>query len=76
MELLDVSSDVVADNTLPLTTIPMGSPRGEPVRRINKMLLEVEKSLSLGIDATKLRKSGAEEEEEEVRKKEKGKEKE
>ena len=40
------------------------------------MLLEVEKSLSLGIDATKLRKSGAEEEEEEVRKKEKGKEKE
>ena len=76
MESSDVSSDVMADNTLPLTTIPMGSPRGEPVWRINKMLLEVEKSLSLGIDATKLRKSGAEEEEEEVRKKEKGKEKE
>ena len=75
MELLDVSSDIVADNTLPMTTIPMGSPRGEPVWGINKMLLEVEKSLLLGIDATKLQKSGAEEEEE-VRKKEKGKEKE
>ena len=37
------------------------------------MLLELEKSLSLGIDATNLRESGAEEEEE-VRNKEEGKE--
>ena len=37
------------------------------------MLLELEKSLSLGIDATNLRESGVEEEE--VRNKEKGKEK-
>ncbi|KAL0000313.1 hypothetical protein SO802_019915 [Lithocarpus litseifolius] len=53
MELVDISSEVMADNTHPLTTIPMGSLRGEPVLRINKMLVEVEKSLSLGIDATK-----------------------
>ena len=57
------------------TTIPMGSPRGELVRKINKVLLEVEKSTSLGIDATNLKESSAEEEEV-VRKKEKGKEKE
>ena len=37
-------------------------------------MLEGEKGVSLGIDATKVRKFGAEEEEE-VRKKEKGKEK-
>ena len=74
MEFMYMTSEVVANNSLPMTTIPMGSPRGESVRRINKMLLEVEKSLSLRIDATKLKKSSAEEEEE-VRKKEKGKEK-
>ena len=38
------------------------------------MFFKLEKSLSLSIDATNIRKSGAEEEEE-VRKKEKGKEK-
>mgnify|MGYP000921791941 CR=1 FL=1 len=55
----------------------MGSPRGEPVRKINKVLLELEKSMSLGIDAMNLRESNVEEEEEEVvRNKEKGKEKE
>ena len=63
------------DNTLPQTTIPMGSPRGEPVRKISKVLLELEKSVSLGIDATKLREFDVEEEEV-VRNKEKGKEKE
>ena len=65
----------MADNTLPQTTIPMGSPRGEPVRKISKVLLELEKSMSLGIDATNLRESGVEEEEV-VRNKEKGKQKE
>ena len=53
----------------------MGSPRGEPVRKINKLLLDVEKSTSLGIDATNLKESSAEAEEV-VRKKVKGKEKE
>ena len=53
----------------------MGSPRGEPVRKINKVLLELKKSMSLGIDAMNLRESGVEEEEV-VRDKEKGKEKE
>ena len=55
MELLDVSSEVVADNTNPLTAIPINSPRGESVWRINKVLLEGEKGMSLGIDAMKLR---------------------
>ena len=53
----------------------MGSPRVEPVRKINKVLLEVEKSTSLGIDAMNLKESSAEAEEV-VRKKVKGKEKE
>ena len=52
----------------------MGSPRVEPVRKINKVLLEVEKSTSLGIDAMNLKESSAEVEV--VRKKVKGKEKE
>ena len=58
----------------------MGSPRGEPVKRINKVLLEVEKGVLLAIDATKLRvrvRVSDAENEEEVRNKEKeGKEKE
>ena len=53
----------------------MGSPRGEPVRKINKVLLELEKSMSLDIDATNLREFDVEEEEV-VRNKVKGKEKE
>ena len=53
----------------------MGSPRGELVRKINKVLLELENSMSLGINATNLKESGVEEEEV-VRNKEKGKEKE
>ena len=53
----------------------MGSPRVEPVRKINKVLLEVEKSTSHGIDAMNLKESSAEVEEV-VRKKVKGKEKE
>ena len=52
----------------------MGSPRVEPVRKINKVLLGVEKSTSLGIDAMNLKESSAEVEV--VRKKVKGKEKE
>ena len=31
MELLDVSSEVVADNTDPVTAIPINSPRGESI---------------------------------------------
>ena len=30
-ELVDVSSEVVADNTKPVTAIPIKSPRGEPI---------------------------------------------
>ena len=75
MELRDVSSEVVADNTKPVTAIPINSPRW-----INKVLLEVEKGVLLAIDATKLRvrvRVSDAENEEEVRNKEKeGKEKE
>ena len=77
MELRDVSSEVVADNTKPVTAIPINSPRW-----INKVLLEVEKGALLAIDATKLRvrvrvRVFDAENEEEVRNKEKeGKEKE
>ena len=53
----------------------MGSPRGKPVRKINKVLLEVEKNTSLGTNAMNLKESSAEAEEV-VRKKVKGKEKE
>ena len=31
MELVGVSSEVVVDNTKPVTAIPIKSPRGEPV---------------------------------------------
>ena len=55
MELMDVSSEVVADNTNPLTAIPINSPRGESIKWINKVLLEGEKGASLAIDATRLR---------------------
>ena len=77
MELRDMSSEVVADNTKLVTTIPINSPRW-----INKVLLEVEKGVLLAIDATKLRvrvrvRVFDAENEEEVRNKEKeGKEKE
>ena len=75
MELRDVSSEVVADNTKLVTAIPINSPRW-----INKVLLEVEKGVLLAIDATKLRvrvRVFDAENEEEVRNTEKeGKEKE
>ena len=51
----------------------MGSPRGKLVRKINKVLFELKKSMSLGIDATNLREFDVEEEV--VRNKEKGEEK-
>ena len=64
---MDVSSEVVADNTKPVTAIHINSPRGESIKWINKVLLEGEKGVSLGFDATKLRvrvrESGAENEE-------------
>ena len=47
---------VVADNAEPVTAIHISSsPRGKAVRRIDKMLLEVEKGMSLAFDATNLR---------------------
>ena len=56
MELKDMTGVFVADNTEPMTTIHISSSsRGKPVRRIDKMLLEVEKGVSLALDATNLR---------------------
>ena len=47
---------VVADNAKLVTAIHISSsPRGKPVRRIDKMLLEVEKGMLLALDATNLR---------------------
>ena len=48
MELEDMTGAVVADNTDPVTTILVrcsSSPRGKPVLRICKVLLEVEKGV-------------------------------
>ena len=58
MEFEDVTSNVVAENTDPMTTIHVrcrSSPRGKVVRRICKVLLEVEKGVSLAFNATNLR---------------------
>ena len=46
---------VVADNTDPVTAIHVSSPRSKAVRRICKVLLEVEKGVSLAFNATNLR---------------------
>ena len=53
-----MTDDVVAENTDPVTAIHISSsprPRGKAVRRIDKMLLEVEKGVSLAFDETNLR---------------------
>ena len=51
-----MTSVVVADNAKPVIAIHISSSsRGKPVRRIDKMLLEVEKGVSLALDATNLR---------------------
>ena len=53
-----MTDNVVADKTDPVTTIDISSspiPRGKAVRRIDKMLLEVEKGVSLAFDETNLR---------------------
>ena len=53
-----MTGNVVADKTDPVTAIHISSspiPRGKAVRRIDKMLLEVEKGVSLAFDETNLR---------------------
>ena len=63
MELEDVTCAIVADNTDPVPTILVrcsSSPRGKPVLRICKVLLEVEKGVSLAFNATNLRVRSAE----------------
>ena len=51
-----MTGNVVVDNTDLVTAIHISSSlRGKPVRRIDKMLLEVEKGMSLAFDATNLR---------------------
>ena len=52
-----MTGNVVADKTDPVTAIHISSspiPRGKAVRRIDKMLLEVEKGVSLAFDETNL----------------------
>ena len=56
-----MTSNVVADNSHPLTTILITSPRGKAVQWIIKMLLELEKGLLLAFDAMDLKLSAAEE---------------
>ena len=56
-----MTSNVVADNSLPLTTILITSPRGEEVQWIIKVLLELEKGLLLAFNAMDLRLSAVEE---------------
>ena len=56
-----MTSNVVADNSLPLTTILITSPRGEEVQWIIKMLFELEKGLLLTFNAMDLRLSAVEE---------------
>ena len=63
MELEDVTCAIVADNTDPVPTILVrcsSSPKGKPVLRICKVLLEVEKGVSLAFNATNLRVRSAE----------------
>ena len=55
MELEDMTGAVVADNTDLVTTIHVRCPRGKAVRRIYKVLLEVEKGVLLSFNATNLR---------------------
>ena len=57
MESKDVTGNVVAKNTDLVTTIHVrcSSPRGKAVRRIYKVLLEVEKGMSLAFNAMNLR---------------------
>ena len=53
-----MTGNVVADKTDPVTAIHISSspiPRCKAVRRIDKMLLEVEKGVSLAFDETNLR---------------------
>ena len=52
-----MTGNVVADKTDPVTAIHISSsprPTGKAVRRIDKMLLEVEKAVSLAFDETNL----------------------
>ena len=55
IELEDMTGAVVVDNTDPVTTIHVRCPRDKAVRRICKVLLEVEKSVLLSFNATNLR---------------------
>ena len=55
MELEDVTDNVVAENTDLVTTIHVRCPRGKVVRRIQKVLLEDEKCMSLAFNAMNLK---------------------
>ena len=55
MELEDVTDNVMAENTDLVTTIHVRCPRGKVVRRIQKVLLEDEKSMLLAFNAMNLK---------------------
>ena len=55
MELEDVTDNVMAENTDLVTTIHVKCPRGQVVRRIQKVLLEDEKSMLLAFNAMNLK---------------------
>ena len=50
-----MTGNIVAENTDLVTTIHVRCPRGKAVKRIRKVLLEVEKGVSLAFNATNLR---------------------
>ena len=56
-----MTSNVVANNSHPLTTILITSLRGEEVQWIIKMLLELEKGLLLTFNAMDIKLSAVEE---------------